>query len=307
MGLPVVGRSGADMNPFNRPASEVIRTRFSCRTYLDIPLEESKREQIQRFIDSLPSGPFGSRPRFLLVAASEQDHSSLRGLGTYGFIRGANAFVIGAARPQGKWLEDFGYQMEYIILYLTSLGLGTCWLGGSFTRSSFSQKISLRDDEHIPAVTATGEYVDTADTRRNLIRRFAKGERRLPWEKLFFDRDFDHPLSESEAGSDKLALEMVRLAPSASNKQPWRVVRDGDVIHFYLQRTPGYRDSLLKKVLGIFDLQRVDMGIAMCHFDLTMKELGARGNWVVEEPSIIKLDNLMEYTTSWVITNIAGL
>jgi Putative TM nitroreductase len=285
------------MNTFNRPITEVIRTRFSCRSYLDVSLEESKREQIDRFIDSLPAGPFGTRPRFLLVAASRQDTSSLRGLGTYGFIRNPAAFVIGAVKPEGMWLEDFGYLMEYIILFLTSLGLGTCWLGGSFTRSSFSQKISLKDNEHIPAVTAIGEYADTADTRRNLIRRFAKGDRRLPWEKLFFEKDFDHPLT--AAGADQLALEMVQLAPSASNKQPWRVVRDGDAIHFFLQRTPGYRESMLKKVLGIFDLQRVDMGIAMCHFDLTMKEQGIPGRWINEEPEIRKLDNLTEYSASW--------
>lgn len=286
------------MNTFDLPVTQIIRARFSCRSYLDTPLDESKREKIQRFIDSLPAGPFGTHPRFMLVAASEEHRSSLRGLGTYGFIRGASAFVIGAAKPDGKWLEDFGYQMETIILFLTSLGLGTCWLGGSFTRSSFSQKISLKDDEHIPAVTATGEFADTASPRRNLIRRFARGERRLPWDKLFFDRDFDHPLKDS--GTEQVALEMVRLAPSASNKQPWRVLRDGDAFHFFLQRTPGYRESMLKRVLGIFDLQRVDMGIAMCHFDLTMKELGTQGDWGVKEPTIKKPNEPTEYTASWV-------
>ena len=287
------------MNPFDRPASEVIRTRFSCRSYLDVPLDESKREQIQSFIDSLPPGPFGTRPRFLLVAASEQDSASLRGLGTYGFIRGANAFVIGAAGPKGMWLEDFGYLMEYIILYLTSLGLGTCWLGGSFTRSSFAQKISVKDDEHIPAVTALGQIAGGDRSRRGLVRRFARGEHRLPWEKLFFDRDFNHPLSDANSEADQLALEMVRLAPSASNKQPWRVVRDGKTFHFFLQRTPGYRESLLKKVLGIFDLQRVDMGIAMCHFDLTQAELGRKGEWRENPRSIEITDSLREYTASW--------
>ncbi len=190
--------------------------------------------------------------------------------------------------------------METIILYLTSLGLGTCWLGGSFTRSAFARKISLKDDEHIPAVTATRRVRGTAATRHNLIRRFAKGERRLPWEKLFFDQDFDHPMSKSEAGADQLALEMVRLAPSASNKQPWRVVRGGDTFHFFLQRTPGYRESMLKKMLGIFDLQRVDMGIALCHFALTEAELGRKGEWREEPPPIEATDPLIEYTCSWV-------
>jgi nitroreductase len=288
------------MNPFDQPISEIIRQRFSCRRYLDVPLDESKRKQIQVFIDSLPAGPFGSRPRFRLVAASGQDRAALRGLGTYGFIRGASAFVIGAAKPDGKWLEDFGFLMEYIILYLTNLGLGTCWLGGSFTRSTFAAKISLKDDEHIPAVTATGEIADTGKARRGLIRRYARGERRLLWDRLFFDRGFDHPLSSTDAGADLLALEMVRLAPSASNKQPWRVVRDEDAFHFHLQRTPGYRESLLKKVLGIFDLQRVDMGIALCHFALTQAELGRKGEWREGPPPIETSDPLREYTASWV-------
>lgn len=284
---------------FNSPITEIIRNRFSCRTYLDVPLDESKQEQIQSFIDSLPSGPFGSHPRFALVAASEDDSSSLRGLGTYGFIQGVNAFVICAAKPDGKWLEDSGYQMEYIILYLTSLGLGTCWLGGSFTRSSFGSKISLKDDEHIPAVIAIGEFADPAKARRGLIRRYARGEDRLPWDSLFFDRDFDHPLNPVFAEADRLALEMVRLAPSASNQQPWRILRDGDSFHFFLQRTPGYRESLLKKVLGIFDLQRVDMGIALCHFALTEAELGRKGEWQEDPPPIKTSDPLMEYTASW--------
>ena len=287
------------MTTFNAPITEIIRKRFSCRTYLDRPLDDSQREVIQSFIDRLPAGPFGSRPRFKLVAASEQDSTALRGLGTYGFIRGATAFVIGASKMEGKWLEDFGYQMEIIILYLTSLGLGTCWLGGSFTRSAFSRKIGLKDGEHIPSVTALGEIADPANARRNLIRRVARGADRLPWEKLFFERDFDTPLTK-DPSTDQLALEMVQLAPSASNKQPWRVVRDGDAFHFFLQRTSGYRESLLKKALGIVDLQRVDMGIALCHFALTEAELGRQGEWREQPPPIEATDPLIEYTCSWV-------
>ena len=32
------------------------------------------------------------------------------------------------------------------------------------------------------------------------------------------------------------------------------------------------------------DLQRVDMGIAMCHFELAARERGLAGRWVVEQP-----------------------
>jgi hypothetical protein len=189
--------------------------------------------------------------------------------------------------------------MESIILFATGLGLGTCWLGGSFTRSSFSEKIKLGEDEAIPAVVSVGEMADPDKARRGMIRRYVQAENRKPWENLFFDRDFNHPLVESSGDQLNVALDMVRRAPSASNKQPWRVVKAGNTWHFYLQRTPGYRDTLLNRMLDIADLQRVDMGIAMCHFDLTMKELGIPGRWITEEPDIGKLDNLTEYSASW--------
>ena len=69
---------------------------------------------------------------------------------------------------------------------------------------------------------------------------------------------------------------------------------------FYLQRTPGYgKDSLIGKILGVADVQRVDMGIALCHFELTMQELGLPGGWIVREPALAKPDRHTEYIASW--------
>lgn len=94
---------------------------------------------------------------------------------------------------------------------------------------------------------------------------------------------------------------MVRWGPSASNKQPWRIVHAGDAWHFYLQRTSGYgKDSLLGKLIGVEDVQRIDMGIAMCHFELSAKELGLAGIWQNNEPGIKKPDQSTEYVVSWV-------
>jgi hypothetical protein len=56
---------------------------------------------------------------------------------------------------------------------------------------------------------------------------------------------------------------------------------------------------LIFRLLHLADLQRVDMGIAMCHFELTARELGLGGRWVVDDPCIEKPDETSEYTTSW--------
>jgi hypothetical protein len=283
-----------------QPINDIIRKRFSCRTYLEQPIAAEKRQQLQTYIDALQNGPFGGRPQFHLVAADKQDSRALKNLGTYGFIQGAAGYIIGTLGAGEKNLEDYGYQMEQIILFATSLDLGTCWLGGSFTRSSFAKKIRASDDALIPAVTSLGEIANVEDARNGLLRRQINADQRLPWEQLFFNQNFGAPLTQKDAEDYATPLEMLRLGPSASNKQPWRLVKDDSAWHFYLQRTKGYRQGTLTRFLGVADVQRLDMGIAMCHFELTAHDLGLSGKWLSAEPAIAKPDELTEYTVSWV-------
>jgi hypothetical protein len=129
-------------------------------------------------------------------------------------------------------------------------------------------------------------------------------DRRLPWKRLFFDGGFGRPLTREIAGAYAVPLEMVRLGPSASNRQPWRIVRDVDGgrsdWHFCLQRSRWYGGGAIGGLLGSADLPRIDMGIAMCHFDLAAGELGLKGAWKVKEPQIEKPDATIEYIASWV-------
>ncbi len=90
------------------------------------------------------------------------------------------------------------------------------------------------------------------------------------------------------------------MAPSATNKQPWRIVRRGDDWHFYLARTKGYgKGSPWFRLLRIADLQRVDLGIAMCHFELVARESGQDGRWIVEDPGLWVSGPGIEYTATW--------
>jgi hypothetical protein len=103
-----------------------------------------------------------------------------------------------------------------------------------------------------------------------------------------------------EADGFAAVLEGVRMAPSASNKQPWRIVRTGADWHFYLQRTKGYgKGSPIFRLLRLTDLQRVDLGIALCHFELAAREAGLAGEWVLDEPDIGTLSPGVQYTATW--------
>lgn len=109
---------------------------------------------------------------------------------------------------------------------------------------------------------------------------------------FFIGNDFA-PLDKLQAGKYTQALENVRLAPSASNKQPWRILYDGQkpIFHFYLARTTGY------KILMHVSMQDIDMGIALCHFDLTVKEMGLSGIW--KKSDLAPKNNSFEYIASW--------
>jgi nitroreductase len=288
------------MQPFNHPIPDLIRQRYSCRSFLNKPINPAQVWQLESYIASACcQGPLGTHPRYGLIAATQEDSSALRGLSTYGFIKNPAGFIVGSTGAEEKNLEDFGYLSESIILYATDLGLGTCWLGGSFTRSTFVERFPLGPSESMPAVIAVGYPVE-GSRQNDSIRRRAGAEERLPWETLFFEDKFGRSISTDSAGVFALPLEMVRLGPSASNKQPWRIIYEGGAWHFYLERTPGYgAPSPLFKMMRLADLQRVDIGIAMCHFDLTARQLGLLGNWVFHEPVIEKTGDQCEYVMTW--------
>jgi hypothetical protein len=176
------------------------------------------------------------------------------------------------------------YLFEQAILYCTDLGLGTCWLGGSFSRSDFKKQINLSPTEKLRIVSPVGY---AGDRKRFLEKYIVNAEKkhasRKPFGELFFDKDFNTPLAETDAGLFLTPLEMVRLAPSANNMQEWRVLLEDRALHFY------------KKPYLQYDT--IDMGIALCHFELTCKELGIGGKYQVLDdfPANDKLKYVISY------------
>ncbi len=283
---------------FNESIAVIIKKRRSCRTYKKESIETKIQENLNKFLKESHMSPFNSIIRFQLIASEENDSTALKGLGTYGFIKNSPAFIVGAVKNTDRAMEDYGYLMEKIILKATEMNLGTCWLGGSFRKSRFAEKISATKSEIVPAVVSIGYSAESQRNFEKFSRARMGSDKRKPWESLFFRNDFSTALSKNDADPYGQLLEMVRLAPSADNSQPWRIIRDEKIqaFHFYLQRAKV--TSALEKVLRLSDLQKIDMGIAMCHFELTSWEAGLTGKWIDSDP-LIKNDKV-EYVISWV-------
>ena len=269
-----------------------VETRRSCRSYVPKPLPKPLRTKLMAYIKDNSKGPFGNTVRFKLLELDSIDPNEAKKLGTYGVIRGARCFLAPVVPEGERALVDLGYCSESAVLYATHLGLGTCWLGGTFRRSGFLEQVEPSEKEIMPAVIAIGRPGEGRTLLDRIFRATARSATRKPWDQMFFVGSPARPLAGSAAGQFSRALEALRLAPSASNKQPWRVVKERkrDTFHFYIART--------SSSIGLYkDLQSVDIGIGICHFDMAAKELGLAGEFEVLDPGIAAGD--WEYVGSW--------
>ena len=242
---------------------ESIEKRVSVRTFQKKALTKEDEKKVQTIIDELKhlKGPFGHSIHLFFYETPHINDTQSQ-IGTYGFVKNYKAFVAGKTVNTFEGLIDFGFIFEHVILKLTELGLGTVWLGGTFNRGIFDPMKSY--NEVIPAITPVGYPSSKKSLRETIIRRAAKGDLRKPFETLFFHKDFNHPLSPTHPYAKYLKL--IQVGPSASNKQPWRCIVEDNIIHLYLERTPGYGKSLP------FDIQALDIGIAISHLLLSLND-----------------------------------
>lgn len=270
----------------------LIRQRISCRSYASRAIEPEKAASLSSFIDFInaEAAKSGQGIRFLLVDRQAGSTNAPQKLGTYGMISGAEYFIAGIVSRTETRIWQFGCWFERIVLFATGQGLATCWLGGSFSRTDFKRKIDLSESEFLPIISPVGYARERRTVMDNLIRLAARSSTRKHWAELFFQGSEQLPLARPDAGPWAIPLEMVQLGPSASNKQPWRIIRDEQGFSFYLARTRGYVS------LG-FDMQMNDIGIAMCHFELTARELGLPGDWQFLEG---RDRDPLQYVMTWV-------
>lgn len=184
------------------------------------------------------------------------------GFSSYGLIRGCNSYIalIGETKDQ-KIEEKIGYFGEYLVLKLVQMGFGTCWIGATYDHKEIFEEISLDHGEKIYCLIAFGKIEsEEKDGFEKLISMI--GKRRKSIGDLFSNID---KIDETKKDWIIRGMEFVQKAPSAKNKQPW-IFRenDGDVI-INSKENDGY--------------EKIDMGIAMLHFEQGAKDAGCEGEW----------------------------
>ncbi|MCK5251821.1 MAG: nitroreductase [Thermoplasmata archaeon] len=267
------------------PPSKTIRARRSVRNYSPEDISPDLLRQLNEACADTTRSPFGEVATFQIIEKPFKRGEPVK-LGNYGLQRNPRYFFVGTISQSPTALLGYGYLLEHLVLRATELGLGTCWMG--YFNKEFFPEVS--GDGLCPTIAIVG-VPEKPRMGEKLIRIAIKADNRKEWEHIFFDRTFDRPLSRSEAGEYTQPLEMLRLAPSSANTQPWRIVRGpGNVFHFHMH--------IVKKRYHAKGMHHIDTGIAMAHFELASRESGLDGEWKVEDPRL-SLPKGTEYLASW--------
>lgn len=249
--------------------TDIIRSRKSCRNYRTEKLSNKELFAITQFLNENSKGLWNEEIRLQLI---DKGRESTKMKLNYGLIRGNQTYILGQIKSTTASRVNYGYQMQKAVLKATELNLGTCWIG--YFDEAYFPEIKPNEGFEIPGIIIIGYSAESTPFSEKIIRSLVKASQRLNWDKLFFDFTTFHPLKPDLSDSYYAPLEMVRLAPSSGNTQPWRIYRDPDSGEFHFFKKPVNSRYESK---GLHD---IDLGIAMAHFELTALSNGLTGNWI---------------------------
>jgi len=271
----------------------VIEIRKSTRNFKKIRLATDVIEKINYYLNEPHNltGAYGTPLNFEVLI--ENDFKEKEKIGTYGFIKNAAGFIIGSCANESRTIFEFGFALEGLVLYLTELQIGTCWLGGTFKRQEVMSTLEIPDGNIIPAIIAIGYPEQNEHFRSWAQRKLLSSDHRKPEDTLYFYETFEQPLT-NKGEIYKKALAYMRLAPSAKNKQPWRIVVSSDLsqVHFYIA------SALADNKAYACEPEYIDIGIAYKHFKIGIDTLGFTGKLKAEEPTIQNPKDYI-YITTW--------
>ena len=225
-----------------------VGQRFSMRKYGGNPPKED--------LDSLRETAAMLSVRNLRIAIGVGEHvfsSQFLGIGK---VKGTRCFAAFLSKDADPYFV--GYLGEAFILECTALGLGTCWLGASFSRKGVGKAIKIEPGERIVSITSIGQPGEPLTTRPRKSLQKLTG---LSKEELT-------DLSEWQ----QRALECARHAPSAANGQPWEFDVEQESITI-VNTGPN------------FGYGKVDCGIAMLHLELGAAHAGVAGKYEIDGDS----------------------
>lgn len=206
---------------------EAILARHSVRQYSSQPLSEEQANALrQQIVQS-------NAAKNLHMQLVQSDAKALSGI-LAKFLRfsGATNYIAMVGHQSPLLQENLGYEGERLVLLAQTLGLNTCWVGGTFSKN---HNVRVERDEMYVAVIAIGHGLNQGKQHTSKpIETFADIKGAPDW----FRR----------------GVECAMLAPTAMNRQ-----------NFHFTFLPNNKVKATAKPAPFAGL---DLGIAKLHFEL---------------------------------------
>jgi len=230
---------------------DAICYRYSVRKYKPLIISETHQKSIHDFFNTLESISSRNHINVELFEADQRFEDLFKGV-TNGYFRvKAPHYICFSTNDYTQDnLLNIGYLGEKISLYLTTLGIGSCWLGTPIDKDAFSMLTSHKNDEYVimMAIGYPEKELSPILSRK-----------RLPLNKL---------VSENYPSVFNHVVDAFVASPSAVNVQPWKLSLTPQIIEVKSQSR-----SLLSKIF-VKKYRAIDLGIAICHINEALDEEG---------------------------------
>lgn len=232
---------------------EAIEQRISCRAYDEAALSAEEQETIQKLIQSICAE---SGLHFLFcddtVPGQKVKMSNM-------FSGSIHNFAALYAKDDPLEAEKLGYYGQKLMMELTKMGLGTCWVASTYDAASIS--LPAPEGELLWDIMPFGHPAKKMPVKQRTVRTGLRQRDRKLSEFVESDLPFDELPDWIRKGA-----EAILLGPSAVNEQAINLVWKDNTLTAYI-----YKED--RKV--VYN----DLGIAKYMFVLGAAECGVTGNW----------------------------
>ena len=216
---------------------EVMKKRHSVRTYNDRGIEIEKINILKEFINecNVESG--------LNIQLVLNDSRAFKSkIANYGKFSNVNNYIAIIGKKTLDLNEKTGYYGEKIVLKVTELGLGSCWVASTYSKGK--TPCIINKDEKLVCVIAIGHYDKPGKQHKSKpIEELVRGE--IPdWFRK--------------------GMEAVQLAPTALNQQKFIFSLEDNIVD-------------VKSKIGVYT--KIDVGIVKYHFELGANEHNKNWKW----------------------------
>ena len=238
-----------------------IFKRKSIRNYDLTPLDENTLTEISNHLKGLDPLYDDIKTELKIISGNDVKRR---------MMKKAPHYIAIFSEVKEGYLTNVGFMLQQMDLFLSASGIGSCWQG-------------------IPKPKK--EVLTSSDLKFIILIAFGKPNEPLYRNSISeFKRNPQKDMNDFKGSED--LLEAVRLAPSATNSQPWFLKGDNNLIHIYAIKPGILRSLVAKKYIPI------DVGIALYHLTLAAEHFGNKTEIFVDRTLKNDTPNGYEYITS---------